>query len=1657
MSVPSPNLTKDPGHWGKNVGDYESEESRQSGEEMDERRREQIAYEYLCHLEEARIWLEGCIHEEVPPTTELEQGLTNGVILAKLAHFFAPNVVPLRKIFDKDLTRYKERGLHFRHTDNIMYFIRAMEKISFPPVFYPETTDIYDMKNMPRAIYCIHALSLYLYKLGVAPQIQDLYGKATFTAEEINAMKLALDKYGIQMPHFGKIGGILANEMSDNDAALHAAIIAINEALETNNPAETMKALQNPDARLSDLTTSLSSDYHSILYEFKKQKLAQYEIKEKQETDLDVYDRNLTQAEIQGHVNKVNLKNCIEEINRAINHRDEKTLINVLLSKIASLNNVKLENSAWYLQNLGDEKANKAKREGLEYASLEHKEIQSGINGANYLADRVRNMEGAVIQINRLLDKGSPEELMVWLQRPEGLLPVVDKSRPNLYMDNLKKLKHEKQSDLTHDDLTESLKLLLAVSAVNQAIDMNNENKLVSTLENPDARLNGVDESLVSRYLSHFVAVKKEKRDEVGVDHDDLNHVEIQALIEYVNTEVQEENDLLAALSKINEAISNANPHIILKALELPTAKLTNVRPKNAELYTIILKQAKLEKIQRSGDQNSELWHEEIQFCIDKANGIADDAERLANGIINVNEAIDNADSADLLLALKSKSIALRSITPECTEQYHAELKFAKGQKNDSSWVGWTETRVPQGYTYYLNVLSKEFRWSLPPNFQFGIGYLNKDEIQDILSKITANHDHELFLHANEPSAVKIQAAFRGYKAKKEYRERKNFVQKQLPAIVKIQATWKSYQAKKAYQDRLAQLHSNEDAVIKIQATARMFLAKKKYNDRLKYFKDHIKEVVQIQSFLRANLAHHDYKMLSKPQPPVKSVRKFLHLLEHDHIDFQEELELQKLKAQVVTEIRSLSQLENDLNTMDIKIGLLVRNRITLQDVVMHNKKLKKDRSDALTATQATQGIKGLSREKREQLEAYQHLFYLLQTNPNYLARLIFKMPQIKTTKFMESVILTLYNYAANAREEYLLLKMFETALREEIGDKIDQIVEIVTGNPTVIKMIVHFNRGSKGQTSLRDILSPLVKEVITDKNLVINTNPTEVYKQWINQMESETGKPSELPYDVDNEFAMKQPEVARRIEASVKALEVASDKFLNHFIKSIDKIPYGMRYIAMTLKESLREKFPNAKDDEILKVVGNLIYYRYMNPAIVAPDAFDIVDIAIDKGLSQDQRRNLGLIAKVLQYAASNKMFDLENAHMSSLNPYISESFARLKKFFTDASTVEDAESHFNIDQYSDVTMVTKPVVYMTVQEIIDTHQLLSEHVHEITSDEHDPLKELLDDLGDVPTVEEVVGIPKSDVKEEQEQQIAKMAQTEISLTLTNKFEVPDDDDSDMKALFVRTKKLIVDIMRVQQGEHLIQILETPATKQQESEHARIVKQRHEHEGKQKSSGVKRSASSLGDSKMSLKEIKKKIYHNLKTLEQQGLVSSKNRYQDIVNAIAKDIRNQRKYRQRRKQELQKLKQTLDNLNRKAKFYEEQVNYYNQYTKVCLDNLTKKKVGKVKKGKKSDNIVVGTIKYSAQKLFEKKVVLEIEGLPQPQFKNVMFEITSSEDVGVFEVSAKFMGVAMEKVELVFQDLLQLQYDGVAVMKMFGKAKINVNLLIFLINKKFYGK
>ena len=50
-----------------------------------------------------------------------------------------------------------------------------------------------------------------------------------------------------------------------------------------------------------------------------------------------------------------------------------------------------------------------------------------------------------------------------------------------------------------------------------------------------------------------------------------------------------------------------------------------------------------------------------------------------------------------------------------------------------------------------------------------------------------------------------------------------------------------------------------------------------------------------------------------------------------------------------------------------------------------------------------------------------------------------------------------------------------------------------------------------------------------------------------------------------------------------------------------------------------------------------------------------------------------------------------------------------KFRDFFLRASTVETAEAKFGIDEYSDVIMLAKPVIYISAKEICSTHQVSS------------------------------------------------------------------------------------------------------------------------------------------------------------------------------------------------------------------------------------------------------------------------------------------------------------------------------------------------------------
>eukprot|EP00124_Ichthyophonus_hoferi_P000274 Ihof_evm30s9 gene=Ihof_evmTU30s9 len=1259
-----------------------------TGSWMDKERRNVIAYEYLCHLEETKKWLEKCTQEELPATVDLEDTLTNGVVLAKLAKFFnKSDTMKKKKIYDPTMSVFNESGLKFRHTDNINHWFFAMEEIGLPTVFIPTTTDLYNKKNLPRVIYCIHALSHFLHKKGICERIEDLVGKVQFTEAEISTMQSALQQYGVAMPHFGKIAGVLAKELSATDAELHAAIIAINEAILTNQTDTIYTSLQLPAAQIENLEEDYKECYHQQLLRkiLLKRKLAAMNTGTK-EADDDIYQHMLTQEEIQRCIDTMNLDRVIREINSVIRTNQADILV-----------------------------------ERLRY--------------------RACHIKGVQVQY------------------------------ANAYLNELK----------LHQD------------AKAQA------GEVIPILSTP------------SEFEGYVIPNK------IFPQPDNLTLKEIQVIVEKVTKEERMNNVILKNL----------------KSVLTIQAWLRGCKGR---------KLAKEARLRKAAEELAKKEAEEAQKRLEEE---------------------------------EKKRLEKEKLEKERLEKEKLEKEILEKEK-----------------------LEKE--------------RLEKERLE---------------------------------KEKLEKEE------KRLAAIAALK------------------IKGHDKSASKIQAWYRRRLESASHKKKL------YKDITTLEA------------------PPVESICAFVDLLAANDEDISDELELQRLNNQAVEDIRENTRLEQELSVMDAKIGLLVKNRISLDEAIKQSHKLRKKSKGNIGMLTGGAGVH--QKEWRDRLLHYQHLFYLLQTKPEYLAKLIFLLPPTASSKFIENVVLLIYNFAQNNREEYLLLKLFKCAIAEEV-EKVDEVKEFSTGNLLVIKMVVHYNRGLRERLFLRELLVPLVNEVLITK-MNLNANPVDIYKKWISQTEVETGNPSQLPFDVTVPEALKHDIVKKRFEETVQNIMTITEKFLVAICQSTDNLPYGMRSIAMDMRILLTQKFPEVPSDDVVKVIGNLIFFRYMNPAIVSPDVFDVVQVTAANPIQQDQRRNLGEISKILQLIASNTRFDEEEQpHFSEMNKFISKCFPIISEYFIKASTTIEPEEHFGIDQYSDVTLTNKPVITISAKEIRTTHAFLREHIDDLCTENDDPLKTILNELGDLPDrpLNSGPGVDNTPSPI--------LGDGEIKLVLTPKLSVVDEDAAKARLLSLKTKGLVVQVIRCQPGDNLLDILNTPATPAEEERHEKhvetlkAIKEKMGSNGKEKMEGdgvdpdnqIDYTALMLEQACGSLESIKTIIKDDCVILEKAGLVTKELFYQELLNAIAHDIKYQASQRVNRKKQIAKLRSTLSVLKEKKTIFDEKTIYYQSYVDTCIQKMNSSQ--KLKKPIKhlfslnklsgKPSLGSGKEKISAKKLHKQGILVEITGV-----------------------------------------------------------------------------
>ncbi|KAB8304103.1 hypothetical protein EYC80_003524 [Monilinia laxa] len=1482
---------------------------------MEQQRQFLQAYEYLCHIGEAKEWIEDILKREIPPTVQLEQTLRDGVTLAEVVEALYP---------ERRIRIFRNPKLQARHWDNIAQFFRFLDEVELPELFRFELIDLYEKKNIPKVIYCIHALSWLLFRKGIVDfRIGNLVGQLEFEDHELEEMQKGLDKAGVSMPSFGNMGadfGVpepepepepvetederIDRELGENEALIVELQAQVRGACMRMHLGRTMQGLWDAEDWLVELQSMIRGDFIRQIVEYR--------------LNMKRFAVNL-----QSHARGFLVRQSQSSQEKFWQSREGD------VRKIQSLFRAKKVG-----QEVRDEVC--MMRSALQQSEFVVKDFQSSIRG--FLARKnvvtLQNETESVVVSTPVLNLQAAVR---------GML--------------LRKQMMEQEEEITSlavsspvSDLQAAMRgMLLRKKMIAQGEEMTSLS-VSSPVSNLQAAVRGM---LVRKKMES----QEKETSSIAVSTPVLN---LQAAMRGML--------LRRNLSDDHEELYREEPSITaIQGFARALLTRDQIAQEQEALHACTPIWEKLQAITRAGALRTEV--------LDTQKALKSHAESISNLQAFLRAGAVRREVTETLSGLEEEE----SLILELQSLIRGMLLRRSGEDD-------YDALVVEGST--ITDLQSMIRAGMV-----------RQKTEMILDDLQANEEE----------------------------------------IIQLQALSRAVLLRNDIEDVLGELESEEDAVVAIQSAAKASLVRAAYVEKQRFFKENMEKVVKIQSFVRGRLQGEAYKSLTTGKnPPVNTVKNFVHLLNDSDFDFNEEIEFERMRKTVVQQVRQNEMAEQYIDQLDIKIALLVKNKITLDEVVKHQRNFGGHSGNLLVNTSMASGnqfdLKALNKNSRKKLELYQQLFFNLQTQPQYLARLFQRIREQSTAekdcKRIETLMMGLFGYAQKRREEYYLLKLIARSAREEI-EHFASIQDFLRGNFFWTKLLANYTRSPRDRKFLRDLLGPLIMEnIIEDPALDLESDPMQIYRSAINNEELRTGRPSQRALEIPRDQAIKDPETRDMFIDHLRDLREISDLFMLALESLLNRMPYGVRFICQQIFEGLCQQFPQEPQQNLLQLVGNWLFRFYLYPALTTPESMGVVE----RQLTPLQKRNLGEVAKVLGQISSGRLFGGENMFLQPLNAYVADAITRITDIFSSIISVPDAESTFDIDEFNDLYARTKPTLYIKMADIFAIHNLICDDLPQICPNRDDVLREIIQELGSAKNNEsEMLGVSSA----------------EIHMTLNPKLHDMDDPEAEVKAIFMETKRCILYIIRVQSGSNLMEILVRPITPEDDQKWHELL--REEFSADSTTRGAYSDVNTLTDIKsMSYWELKRTALENIMRLEQLGRISRQNFYQDILNAIAVDIRTKSRRRVQRQRELEGVKMTLGNLAEKAEWLESQRKSYDDYIEQAMMTLQKK-------GKKrflmpfskqynhekelertGRTYKFGSFKYSARTLSDKGVLVAWKGYPEREWDKINLTISC----------------AMAQVPM--DSLLAAQFANHQYMDMFeGAMRLNVNLFLHLLYKKFY--
>ncbi|AFR93269.2 IQ domain-containing protein containing GTPase activating protein [Cryptococcus neoformans C23] len=910
-----------------------------------------------------------------------------------------------------------------------------------------------------------------------------------------------------------------------------------------------------------------------------------------------------------------------------------------------------------------------------------------------------------------------------------------------------------------------------------------------------------------------------------------------------------------------------------------------------------------------------------------------------------------------------------------------------------------------------------------------------------------------------------LQAFLRTKLAKKQTTEQKKKLEFVQPDVIGFQAMARGYLAREEYHFWRDYLHDGKTigALVFLQSLMRGFIARRRHYIRTSFIHQNVDKIVKIQALWRGRQQRVSYeKLITGIDVDVPTIQSYMHLLDDTESDFADQVRIEALRGQVVDLIRENQTLETEVKDLDTKIALIINNQMTFQELARAKRRTETATYHAPNNDPFSNGVH-LDRTNQRKLELYEQLFFMLQTKPEYISRLL-RVLSIedetaeKERRLVEGVTMILFAFGHERREEYLFHKLLQLAVHEEIL-RAPTLQDLVHSRFPIIPVTAQYIKPSL-TPYIHDVIAPHVMRIVGAPELDLCTDPVRLYIGTINAEETQTGMPSALPRDRNADQILQEHAITRALFIrNLQELRNLTDFLLTDILQSHDKLPYTIRLMAREALLALQRKFPEAMDDDLVPVVARTVILPFLLPAIIAPEQFGMAP----DGVGAVERRNLSELANLLTHVAGQAYTDTPDQRLmrTPLEAFITAMALPFREWLLDVADVEHAEGHFHAHELFESTIEAKPIK-ITRKDIYGMLSALIQHVDVLThGSKKDPI---------VPILEELEGPPIDYDK----------SKNQVNLRLTNRLAgpTPGDPKAGAKADWIQAKRHVLAVLRVQTGKTLFDVL----VSRPEDIHEQLwIQEVHRDIALENARKARHGLPPAPvEAEYQIESIRSLPFHEVKSraiefcmkLERSGRLSREDNLQGLLVSIASDIRQKHHLRKLRKDNLAGMIKAHEDMSKKKEEFEGRVKAYHDYIDGAMAELQAKgkkkplfmskqyrhQMSQKKQGKQAK---FGSYKYTAADLYGKRILLSVNQFSPRQFDK-LFIVISSNEVGVFNLELSYPssttvpGGLLGQDEVRMEDLLGAQYENKERLDMFeGQAAFSLNMLIHQINKKFY--